>query len=74
MAGNKKIPATSAVFKGYGQVNYIECPEQKYKYKYTIGNFDTPEEAQEFCTQLRSKDFPGAFVIAVQEGKQVPVK
>lgn len=74
MAGNEKIHATSAVFKGYGQVDYIECPEQKYKYKYTIGNFDTPEEAQEFCTQLRSKDFPGAFVIAVQEGKQVPVK
>ncbi len=74
MAGNEKIPATSAVFKGYGQVDYIECPGQKFKYKYTIGNFDTPEEAWEFCAKLRSKDFPGAFVIAVQGGKQVPVK
>ncbi|MBP6867449.1 MAG: N-acetylmuramoyl-L-alanine amidase [Bacteroidales bacterium] len=73
MASMEKLPASERVFSSYPQIQYILCPGQIYKYKYTLGDFNSLEEAQEHCNRLRSGHFPDAFVIAVKDGQLVPV-
>ena len=73
MASMEKLSASENVFSSYPQIQYILCPGQIYKYKYTLGDFKSFEEAQEYCIKLRSGHFPDAFVIAVKDGQLVPV-
>ncbi len=69
-SSTNKIPTESDFFKGYDKVERIETSEN---FKYTIGNYENYEEALEFKKKVK-KDFPGAFVIAVQNNKIIPVK
>ena len=73
MASMEKLPDSDGVLKTYPQIQYIVSPDQIYKYKYTMGDFITIEEAQQYCNTLRSGLFPDAFIIAVKDGKLVPV-
>jgi len=73
MATVEKLPASHRILSSNPQIQYILSPGQIYKYKYTLGDFNSIEEAQAYCNKLRSGSFPDAFVIAVQDGKLVPV-
>lgn len=72
MASAEKIPPSAPVLKSYPQAGYILCEGQRFMYKYTLGNFETREDAQKYCNELRDGPFPDAFVIAVKDGQLVP--
>lgn len=70
-SSDKKIPLNSEKFKD------VEKPgeyEDKGIYKYTAGEFSKQEDATKLQRILRTKGFPDAFVIAIQDGKRVPLK
>jgi len=70
-SSDKKIPLTSDKFKG------VETPgeyEDKGIYKYTAGSFGKQEDALRLQNQLRKNGFKDAFVIAMQDGKRIPLK
>lgn len=71
-SSDKKISLDSEKFKG------LEKPgeyEDKGIYKYTAGEFTKQEEAVRLQSQLRKNPtFKDAFVIAMQDGKRVPLK
>lgn len=72
ISSDKKIPLDSEKFKG------VEKPgeyEDKGIYKYTSGEFAKQEDAVRLQSQLRKiPTFKDAFVIAMQDGKRVPLK
>jgi N-acetylmuramoyl-L-alanine amidase len=71
-SSDKKIPLDSDKFKG------VEKPgeyEDKGIYKYTSGEFSKQEDAIRLQSQLRKNpSFKDAFVIAMQDGKRIPLK
>jgi N-acetylmuramoyl-L-alanine amidase len=70
-SSDKKIPLTSEKFKG------VEKPgeyEDKGIFKYTAGEFTKQEEAVALQSKLRKNGFKDAFVIAMQDGKRIPLK
>lgn len=70
-SSEKKIPLNSDKFKN------VEKPgeyEDKGIYKYTAGEFSKQEDAVRLQAQLRKNGFKDAFVIAVQNGKRIPLK
>ena len=70
-SSDKKIPLNSDKFKG------VEKPgeyEDKGIYKYTAGEFTKQDDAVRLQVQLRKSGFKDAFVIAMQEGKRIPLK
>ncbi len=70
-SSDKKIPLDSDKFKG------IEKPgeyEDKGIYKYTSGEYSKQDDAVKQQAQLRKNGFKDAFVIAMQDGKRVPLK
>jgi N-acetylmuramoyl-L-alanine amidase len=70
-SSDKKIPLTSDKFKG------VEKPgeyEDKGIYKYTAGEFSKQDDAVRLQASLRKNGFKDAFVIAMQDGKRVPLK
>jgi N-acetylmuramoyl-L-alanine amidase len=71
-SSDKKIPLNSDKFKG------VENPgeyEDKGIYKYTSGEFTKQEDAVRLQAQLRKNPvFKDAFVIAMQDGKRIPLK
>ena len=70
-SSDKKIPLTSDKFKD------VEKPaeyEDKGIYKYTAGEFSRQEDAIRLQAQLRKNGFKDAFVIAMQDGKRIPLK
>lgn len=71
-SSDKRIPLVSEKFKG------LEKPgeyEDKGIYKYTAGEFTKQEDAVRLQSQLRKNPvFKDAFVIAMQDGKRVPLK
>jgi N-acetylmuramoyl-L-alanine amidase len=70
-SSDKKIPLNCEAFKNVEKPGeYID----KGMYKYTAGNFATRQDAVKLQSQLRSNGFPEAFVIAIQNGKRVPLK
>ncbi len=70
-SSEKKIPLNSDFFKNVEKPGeYIE----KGIYKYTSGVFATKQDAVKLQYQLRSKGFPDAFIIAMQNGKRIPIK
>lgn len=72
LSNTKPIASTAKDFKGYKNVLCLDVPDQRFRYKYTLGDFEHLKEAQQYCQKLRAGDFPGAFVIAVQDEKLVP--
>lgn len=70
-SSDKKIPLNSEKFKD------VEKPgeyEDKGIYKYTAGEFSKQEDAIRLQSQLRKNGFKDAFVIAMQDGKRIPLK
>ncbi|MCW3083780.1 MAG: hypothetical protein JWP12_1146 [Bacteroidetes bacterium] len=70
-SSDKKIPLDSDKFKG------VEKPgeyEDKGIYKYTSGEYSRQDDAVKQQTQLRKNGFKDAFVIAMQDGRRVPLK
>jgi N-acetylmuramoyl-L-alanine amidase len=70
-SSDKKIPLSSDKFKG------VEKPaeyEDKGIYKYTAGEFAKQDDAVRLQSQLRKSGFKDAFVIAMQDGKRIPLK
>jgi N-acetylmuramoyl-L-alanine amidase len=71
-SSDKRIPLNSDKFKG------VENPgeyEDKGIYKYTSGEFTKQEDAVRLQSLLRKNSaFKDAFVIALQDGKRVPLK
>ncbi len=70
MSIDKNEPSTSKIFKGHKGVQSIKVGKL---HKYTLGNFTQKSEAAALNKQVQ-KDFPGSFVITVQDGKIVPSK
>lgn len=50
--------------------------EKKYYrwYKYTIGNYNTYNEARKMRDNIRTKKYKDAFVVAYENGNRIPVK
>ena len=70
-SSDKKIPLDSDRFKG------VEKPgeyQDKGIYKYTAGEFSKQDDALRLQNELRKNGFKDAFVIAMQDGKRVPIK
>jgi N-acetylmuramoyl-L-alanine amidase len=70
-SSDKKIPLNSDKFKD------VEKPaeyEDKGIYKYTAGEFSKQEDAVALQSKLRKNGFKDAFVIAMQDGKRIPLK
>jgi N-acetylmuramoyl-L-alanine amidase len=70
MAITKVLDPKARDFKGEKNVNYIKSGKF---YKYTVGNYDTPEEAEKELERL-SKKFNGAFIIKIEKGVPVQYK
>lgn len=58
------------IFKGIGSFERIESGE---RYKYTAGKFNEIDQALAYRRTI-AKDHPDAFVIAVQNGKIIPLR
>jgi N-acetylmuramoyl-L-alanine amidase len=70
-SSDKKIPLNSDKFRD------VEKPgeyEDKGIYKYTSGEFSKQEDAVRLQSQLRKTGFKDAFIIAMQDGKRIPLK
>ncbi|MBL7888602.1 MAG: N-acetylmuramoyl-L-alanine amidase [Bacteroidia bacterium] len=70
-SSDKKIPLDSDKFKG------VEKPgeyQDKGIYKYTAGEYSKQEDAVRLQALLRKQGFKDAFVIAMQDGKRIPLK
>ena len=69
MAVGKLLSQNSPEFKGRKGVTPYRVGKL---YKYTIGEYKTPEEAAQ-AQKLLAKDFPGAFVVGIKDGVTFPV-
>jgi N-acetylmuramoyl-L-alanine amidase len=58
-------PVTGAEFKN---LDNVRCFPQGKLFRYTVGTYDTRQQAQTACSQLRSR-YPGAFVVFIQNNK-----
>lgn len=66
---NKEISTRSREFKGHRDIDHIK---QGNTYKYTIGQYNSIEEARINLREIR-KTFPQAFIIKVENNKIVPL-
>lgn len=66
---NKEISTKSREFKGHRDINHIK---QGNTYKYTLGQYNSIEEARVNLREIR-KTFPQAFIIKVENNKIVPL-
>ncbi len=70
-SSDKQIPLNSDKFNGVEKpAEYID----KGIYKYTAGEFKSQIDASRLQTILRKSGFKDAFVIAMQDGKRIPLK
>jgi N-acetylmuramoyl-L-alanine amidase len=70
-SSDKRIPLTSDKFTG------VEKPGEyvdKGIYKYTAGEFRTAQDAARLQASLRKSGYKDAFVIAMKDGKRIPLK
>ena len=58
-------------FKG---LKNIEIEEKGTINKYFYGSTSDYEEAKKFLTEAKSKGYNSAFIIALQNGKSIPLK
>ncbi len=70
-SSDKQIALDSDKFKGIENVGEYS---DKGLYKYTAGEFTKQEDAIRLQQKVRSQGFKDAFVIAMQDGKRVPLK
>lgn len=70
-SSDKPIPLNSDKFKG---VEKVAEYNDKGIFKYTAGEFAKQDEAIKLQQKLRAQGFKDAFVIAMQDGKRVPLK
>lgn len=70
-SSDKKIALDSEKFKGVDKPGEYQ---DKGIYKYTSGEFSKQEDAVKLQAQLRKLGFKDAFVIAMQDGKRIPLK
>lgn len=71
MSSDKKIPLNSDKLKNVQKPGeYMD----KGTYKYTAGEFTKKQEAVELQNKLRKNGFKDAFIIAMQDGKRIPLK
>ena len=70
ISSDKKITKNSSDFKGLEHVNeyYLDA-----MFKYTVGEYKNLDSAVKAQAETRSKGFPDAFVIAIKNGKRIPV-
>ncbi|HPW77734.1 MAG: N-acetylmuramoyl-L-alanine amidase AmiC precursor [Bacteroidetes bacterium ADurb.Bin037] len=73
LASATKLPSSDPVIASNPGIRYIICEDQVFKYKYTLGDFETRDQAQKYCNELRSGTFPDAFVIAVENDRLAPI-
>ncbi len=70
-SSDKQIDLKSDKFKGVENVGEYS---DKGLYKYTAGEFTKQDDAVKLQQKLRSQGYKDAFVIAMQDGKRVPLK
>ena len=71
LSSDKKIPFNSPKLKGAEKPGvYLD----KGVYKYTSGEFQTPEEAYKLQAELKKIGFKDAFVITTRNGKRITQK
>lgn len=70
MSVNKQLKNNSKEFKGVKEVKYIKVGAL---YKYTVGEYQTIEEAREGRAHI-IKQFPSSFIIKVENGVIVPLQ
>ncbi|MDR2359377.1 MAG: N-acetylmuramoyl-L-alanine amidase [Prevotellaceae bacterium] len=58
-------PVNAPEFSG---LENIRCFPDEQLFKYTVGNYETEEQAQTVCNKLH-KEYPRAFVVAIQDNK-----
>ncbi|HRG51222.1 MAG TPA: N-acetylmuramoyl-L-alanine amidase [Bacteroidia bacterium] len=68
LSSDKKVPFNSPKLKGAEKLGeYVD----KGVYKYTSGEFATPEEASKLQSELKKIGFKDAFVITTRNGKRI---
>jgi N-acetylmuramoyl-L-alanine amidase len=68
-ASSTSIPLNAADFNGFGDVEEFR---QNNIYKYAVGSKKNYDEILEFSKQVKT-NYPDAFIIAVKNGKIIPV-
>lgn len=66
----RQLPLSDPRFKQLPEISYYE---HNGLYKYTSGHFSRMEEASKHQTKVRKQGFGDAFVIAVYQGKRIPI-
>ena len=67
LASPKRLPDSSPKFKG---LKHIESYTDGGMIKYTVGSFETIQQAQKKLAEVRKK-FSDAFIIKTQDGKRI---
>jgi hypothetical protein len=67
----KKIPADAAIFKGLPKIDYYHTDNL---YKYTIGNFSTPEACEDYRKLAVRYGFTDAFVVAFYQKNRISLE
>jgi N-acetylmuramoyl-L-alanine amidase len=69
-ASQNKIPLNSPYFKGINNISELSANNT---YKYIVGAKKTYEDAVEYSKIIKNY-FPDAFIVAVNQGKIIPLK
>ncbi len=69
-SSKNSIPLNSSYFKDLTNVEELKIPDG---YKYAVGRKSSYEETQEYLKIIKNY-FPDAFIIALENGKIIPVK
>ncbi len=67
---DSKLSPEAREFKGLKDVSSYR---HQGKYKYTIGNETTPENAQKLIKELAAKGFKDSFVVAFRNGERITI-
>jgi N-acetylmuramoyl-L-alanine amidase len=67
-SSEKQLPLTSSKFKELDKVSMYKAGAI---YKYTSGEFNSPEEAIKLQKKIRVTGFPDAFVASFKDGKRI---
>jgi len=70
-ASNKKMDLNPSNFKG---LKNIELDDSGSINKYLYGQTSDYEEAKKFLSEVKSKGYNSAFIIALKNGKSIPIK
>ena len=70
-ASNKNMDLNPSNFKG---LKNIELDDSASINKYFYGQTSDYEEAKKFLSEVKSKGYNSAFIIALKNGKSIPLK